>query len=636
MSEIKWLHISDLHFDGAKAKYMFSWNEISGKDSGRFIDFLRQKHHMDWVKADYINKNGNGKIIKLTDGKNVISLHLINENTEVNLNFNNDIIDEFIVDTEKDQLNIYEKNLYDENKVLNPLLNTIEEKKPDLIFVTGDIGMSGEKKDYILAKKFFKDMLSRAKIKSDRLWIVPGNHDVERDIFLQRTIDSDKSVKFFGEPKARKHQITKFNSYVKFIQDMFPTRQLAECDAVHKPTVLKIGDFPIGILSLNSAWFSQGNDDKDNLWIGERMVRERSEQLEKQLKEEKCSLKLIIGILHHPFEYLHTSDTSEIWIRNNCKIVLRGHLHKMDAKIVIDTNGRALEIIGGPTYQGSGKPCRAFFTTFNTQSSIISLEPLMYLDKPTVKAWTVDTTVFTQYPYTMKYKLPLTYDNESDASDGVGSNGDNNNPIFPFSDWKYVNTHNWMLCITEWFKHAYDKDPEKSMKELIDHIFDIIIHIENNPSVDKNIKDLGKALFHSNLITIQEHHKNILKLLELGIQQDLPHLFMLPQVENNNLLKVPRYSQLILASRYLSAGYCEKSKELTKSIAKGCCIASYIYAQSARKMEIFGEAKYFLESNIDILEKNYKKSCFHKQECSFADGFKLNCNYDLKKRKKLK
>lgn len=45
---------------------------------------------------------------------------------------------------------------YDANIIFTPLLNTVENFQPDLIFVTGDIGFSGKEEDYKLAENFLQ------------------------------------------------------------------------------------------------------------------------------------------------------------------------------------------------------------------------------------------------------------------------------------------------------------------------------------------------------------------------------------------------------------------------------------------------------------------------------------------------
>ncbi len=90
-----------------KPEYLFNWKEIPGKDSGRLIDLLKQNYSIDWVKTAIIEKIDNDKTIKVSAGKNYISLSLNNEKTKVNLEIDDGRTDEFIANTIIGKLKIY-------------------------------------------------------------------------------------------------------------------------------------------------------------------------------------------------------------------------------------------------------------------------------------------------------------------------------------------------------------------------------------------------------------------------------------------------------------------------------------------------------------------------------------------------
>jgi RHS repeat-associated protein len=95
--------------------YLFSWEEIQGNDSEILTDFLKSKYDVDWVKTAKITKTNTSKTIMITAGENFLSLNLINENTEMNLEIDNGKTDKFIVKTENGKLNIYEGVIGDVN-----------------------------------------------------------------------------------------------------------------------------------------------------------------------------------------------------------------------------------------------------------------------------------------------------------------------------------------------------------------------------------------------------------------------------------------------------------------------------------------------------------------------------------------
>ncbi|MCK4790948.1 MAG: metallophosphoesterase, partial [Desulfobacteraceae bacterium] len=70
------------------------------------------------------------------------------------------------------------------NEMLDGLLADIEQViskdkvYPDLIFVTGDIAFSGQESEYQLAEGFFERLLNITNIEENRLFLIPGNHDI--------------------------------------------------------------------------------------------------------------------------------------------------------------------------------------------------------------------------------------------------------------------------------------------------------------------------------------------------------------------------------------------------------------------------------------------------------------------------
>ncbi len=86
--------------------YLFSWDNVPGKDNGKLVEYLEQKYGVDWVRTAKIEKIGNDEI-RIATEKNFLSLRLNNEKTKVTLTINKVRTDEFIVKSENSKLNIY-------------------------------------------------------------------------------------------------------------------------------------------------------------------------------------------------------------------------------------------------------------------------------------------------------------------------------------------------------------------------------------------------------------------------------------------------------------------------------------------------------------------------------------------------
>ncbi len=92
-----------------------------------------------------------------------------------------------------------DKGPYNQEVILNALVSSVrrlrgEGHKPDLIFATGDIAQYGKANEYAYATKFFNDLLDAAGLEKNRLFIVSGNHDVDRKMGkgLARTLESNE------------------------------------------------------------------------------------------------------------------------------------------------------------------------------------------------------------------------------------------------------------------------------------------------------------------------------------------------------------------------------------------------------------------------------------------------------------
>lgn len=102
----------DLILKEKENEYLFSWNEIPGKDSVKFIEFLRQNYGVNWVKTKNIKKTDN--LIKVSSGNNSLSFEIDNEKSKAIMKIDNETT-EFGVKKENNKQYIYE---YDKHALL--------------------------------------------------------------------------------------------------------------------------------------------------------------------------------------------------------------------------------------------------------------------------------------------------------------------------------------------------------------------------------------------------------------------------------------------------------------------------------------------------------------------------------------
>jgi hypothetical protein len=109
-------------------KYVFCWDEIPGKDSERFIEFLIQNLGIEWVKTAKIEKIDNFKTIKVSADKNSLLLKLEDKRTEAILEIDDVRAYKFKAKMVNEKLNIYPGNAIRTIYELEDELNRREQK----------------------------------------------------------------------------------------------------------------------------------------------------------------------------------------------------------------------------------------------------------------------------------------------------------------------------------------------------------------------------------------------------------------------------------------------------------------------------------------------------------------------------
>lgn len=285
---------------------------------------------------------------------------------------------------------------YDQDRVLDGLLAYLEREKEsfplDVIFVTGDLAQSGSQSEYELVSDLLRKIMAVTKVPSERVFVVPGNHDVDREIgrFLLRTLSKDEdSVAFFTEPRNRMFHEQKLSAYKQAMGAL-----LGES----RPHGLGVGEGAVEIIDVrgnrlavatfNSAWFAQGDDDQGKLWLGEPNVERALDRI------ADSDVLFAIAMMHHPFDYLHEAerDVVERWFERGFDLVLRGHLHADKTRSIASQRGGYVEVASPAAYQGSQWANGCFLGEIRPRGRKVRLRPLMYSSGP--DPWVIDSRVF--------------------------------------------------------------------------------------------------------------------------------------------------------------------------------------------------------------------------------------------------
>ena len=282
---------------------------------------------------------------------------------------------------------------------LNSLPELLRRSGPiDAIFVTGDIVYSGQPKQYERATEFFEALLVATQLKKENLFVVPGNHDVDRKLGkgLLRTLGTQKEADNYFEPSsALDHIVQRQTAFVSWYNEFFAgIRQFPSNTTCAVSPALAVGDESFSVLQLNTAIFSFDDADLEKLWLGRRCL----EVAVKLLVETNAVYR--IALMHHPIHWLSRSESTNIKtiLRENCDAILNGHLHETDAEFIVGIQGRSAHLAAGAIYQDGNYPLQAMFGSLaKTELRIL---PIRYEDKPKA-VWTIDTS---QFPTSEKFE----------------------------------------------------------------------------------------------------------------------------------------------------------------------------------------------------------------------------------------
>lgn len=288
---------------------------------------------------------------------------------------------------------------YDQDKVLRGLLTMLQrqrERSPlDLIFFTGDLAQGAEPLEYARAVAFFGDLLAATGVDPCHVFVVPGNHDVDRRVgrWVVRTLDSrETSDAFFVEENAasRAAHLRKFEAYRDALAPLLgASRPLGLHVGAEAVEVVEVRGAKIAVASFNSAWFAVAEDDIGKLWLGEANIDHAADRI-----AAEGPIAAAIALMHHPTEYLAEAERSEIERRleGSFDLVLRGHLHKDKAKSIGTARGGYVEVASPAAYQGSQWPNGCFVGELQADPRTLRLEA--YKFGSGADPWALDASAF--------------------------------------------------------------------------------------------------------------------------------------------------------------------------------------------------------------------------------------------------
>jgi predicted phosphodiesterase len=214
----------------------------------------------------------------------------------------------------------------------------------DAIFFTGDLVFSGQEKEYTLATKMLDEVLDACGLTGcrDKVFIVPGNHDVDRNAVkgshedvIEGLLDPQKKTNeenaydriniFLSDEDERAWFFKKLENFGQFIREFYTGHGVTfDHNVYYSVRSIEKEGHTVVVTGLNSAWLSFTENEQGRLLLGEQQVCDAEEEAKRWPKP-----RLYIVLVHHPLYWLAEKDIHRVQqhLPRLCDVLLRGHLH---------------------------------------------------------------------------------------------------------------------------------------------------------------------------------------------------------------------------------------------------------------------------------------------------------------------
>jgi predicted phosphodiesterase len=259
----------------------------------------------------------------------------------------------------------------------------------DLVVCTGDVAFSGASDEYSHLMRhtrvagdgvdtWLDTTLTVAGCDRSQLFVVPGNHDIERNLHddAWRAVrgawseaGADDDVAFARwlvrggraprgiDPALRDRILERQSAYRAWLRD-----DLGRSDLLPEPRRSQLGyrasprlarlPFPVHILGLDSAWLAGDDSDARKL----RLTDDQILRLGSDDDGEPLS-GLRIALVHHPLGELADGERARRLLQElGIGLMLSGHLHTARVSEIVEPDGRLRDIATGCLYQHDRHP----------------------------------------------------------------------------------------------------------------------------------------------------------------------------------------------------------------------------------------------------------------------------------------
>lgn len=307
----------------------------------------------------------------------------------------------------------------------------------DIVCFTGDVANWGRAEEYKQASGYFDAWLRHLRLSHERLFIVPGNHDIDREVekttwkALLKNLPRVPPLDFSrwmaggeaplgledGWREAVLERQAAFRAWLKILgrDALLPAKSRHGRLGYAVPLRLPGIPFDIHVIGLDSAWLSGDDTDTGRL-------RLTDEQLLKLCRQDRgAALEgFRLALIHHPLSDLADGSDCRRRLAESVNLLLRGHLHEAEPELWSDPNRSLRAFAAGCLYEGGQadrypNACALIRVTCDDAGGPLSYDLRLRCFSPRGGHWFDDGSLYREAP-TGRLRIILTPDGHKTCS----------------------------------------------------------------------------------------------------------------------------------------------------------------------------------------------------------------------------
>jgi len=242
-------------------------------------------------------------------------------------------------------------DLHRQGKIIEQMVDDISKDKEgiDILLFTGDlVDIGNSVETFQNAKKDILDrIIEKFDLSVDKVFICPGNHDVDRKFVSSAVIEhidkirDNNTLNTFASRDNVDYvsSLKPLANYFEFTKNAFALNNPDDIyNEEYSCHIRQFGDTKLGIVCINTAWRAIGRNDTGSLIFPLKYIEDALQNI------KNTDFKILIH--HHPiadFKGYNKYELEDI-IHNNFNISFSGHIHKDSASAYYTNKAGILQI----------------------------------------------------------------------------------------------------------------------------------------------------------------------------------------------------------------------------------------------------------------------------------------------------